>query len=306
VFKRHIYSITVSVYLAVCAIYRDEAPYLREWIEFHRLVGAERFFLYDNRSRDDHRAVLAPYVSGGIVELIDWPQFPGQCAAFSDCLERHRDDARWIAFLDIDEFLFSPTFRPLPQILSDYEQYPGVGVNFALFGSSGHKVAPAGLVIENYRLRASDDRGGTIKSVVDPRRALHNSAGGTNPHAFVYRDGLAVNEQMKPIGRPRLSHSAPVSYSRLRINHYCMKSEQQFRRKLQQPLPHNGKLRPIHPEGFALHDARCSTVTDETLLAYAPAVRRALARPASAVTVESLAAVTPSRQPRPARAAQLP
>ena len=26
-------------YLAVCAIYRNEGPYLREWIEFHRLVG---------------------------------------------------------------------------------------------------------------------------------------------------------------------------------------------------------------------------------------------------------------------------
>ena len=35
-------------YLAICAIYRDEAPYLREWIEFHRLVGVEHFFLYDN------------------------------------------------------------------------------------------------------------------------------------------------------------------------------------------------------------------------------------------------------------------
>lgn len=33
-----------SVYLAVCAIFRDEAPYLAEWIEFHRLVGVEHFY----------------------------------------------------------------------------------------------------------------------------------------------------------------------------------------------------------------------------------------------------------------------
>ena len=38
-----------------------------EWIEFHRLVGVERFFLYDNGSTDDHREVLAPYVEEGIV-----------------------------------------------------------------------------------------------------------------------------------------------------------------------------------------------------------------------------------------------
>ena len=27
--------------LAIAAIFRNEAPYLREWIEFHRLVGVE-------------------------------------------------------------------------------------------------------------------------------------------------------------------------------------------------------------------------------------------------------------------------
>src|SRR5919108_3802620 len=53
-------------YLAACAIYRDEAPYLSEWIEFHRLVGFERFYLYDNLSSDHHREVLAPYVDEGI------------------------------------------------------------------------------------------------------------------------------------------------------------------------------------------------------------------------------------------------
>src|SRR6185312_2800453 len=35
-------------YLAACAIYRDEAEYLAEWLEFHRLVGFERFYLYNN------------------------------------------------------------------------------------------------------------------------------------------------------------------------------------------------------------------------------------------------------------------
>ena len=52
-------------YLAACTIYRDAASYLAEWIEFHRLVGVERFFLYDNGSVDDHREVLAPYVDAG-------------------------------------------------------------------------------------------------------------------------------------------------------------------------------------------------------------------------------------------------
>jgi len=28
--------------LAIAAIFKDEAPYLKEWIEYHKLVGVER------------------------------------------------------------------------------------------------------------------------------------------------------------------------------------------------------------------------------------------------------------------------
>ena len=62
-----------QAYLSACTIYRDAAPYLAEWVEFHRLVGVERFFLYDNGSSDDHRDVLAPYVDEGSVVVHDWP-----------------------------------------------------------------------------------------------------------------------------------------------------------------------------------------------------------------------------------------
>ena len=47
-------------YLAACTIYRDAAEYLPEWIEFHRLMGVERFFLYDNGSADDHERCSPP------------------------------------------------------------------------------------------------------------------------------------------------------------------------------------------------------------------------------------------------------
>ncbi len=34
--------------MSLCAIFKDEADYLREWIEFHRIVGVEHFYLYNN------------------------------------------------------------------------------------------------------------------------------------------------------------------------------------------------------------------------------------------------------------------
>ena len=61
--------------LSICASFRNEAPYLREWIEFHRMMGVDRFYLYDNRSEDGWKAVLQPFIDMGIVEVTYW-KFP--------------------------------------------------------------------------------------------------------------------------------------------------------------------------------------------------------------------------------------
>jgi Glycosyltransferase family 92 len=60
--------------LCVCAIFRDEAPYLKEWIEFHRLVGIQKFYLYNNASTDNYKEVLQRYINKEIVYLTEWPE----------------------------------------------------------------------------------------------------------------------------------------------------------------------------------------------------------------------------------------
>lgn len=59
--------------LSIACIFRDDARFLKEWVAYHRLVGVEHFWLFNNLSVDEYQEVLAPYVAEGIVELIDWP-----------------------------------------------------------------------------------------------------------------------------------------------------------------------------------------------------------------------------------------
>ena len=270
-------------YLAACGIYFNEAPYLEEWIEFHRIVGVEKFYLYDHMSTDDHRAVLKPYVDEGTVVVKEWPDDPGQPSAFGDCLAEHRDEARWIAFIDMDEFLFSPTLAPVPEVLADYEEWPGVVVNWAMFGPSGHETKPPGLVLESYNLRLKDDAKlhHQVKSIVDPRRALR-VGGGVNPHCFEYEDGAAaVDELFRPLDRQPRSATQTVSFDRLRINHYYIKSREQWHAKLEVPSPQNGKVRtglwPPYDRLVKKYDVR-----DETIQAYLPQLKAALAARRSA------------------------
>jgi Glycosyltransferase family 92 len=264
----------VLPYLSIGALYRNEAPYLREWIEFHRLAGVERFFLYNNRSTDDHLEVLAPYVEDGTVVWEDYPDFPPQLACYQRCIETHRHDSRWIAFIDIDEFLFSPTGQPVSSVLRDFEEHPGVAVNCVVFGTSGHQTPPAGPVVENYlhRLGLDRPRSTWVKSIVDPRRAVQV---GNTALYFHYEHGRqAVDEQHQAV---RGHKTDAVSIELLRINHYFTRSQVERERKLGQLRPDNG--RPRNAEGVEERDRRLNEEHDDTILACIASLR---ARPQTA------------------------
>jgi glycosyl transferase family 92 len=224
------------VQLAVCAIFRDEARYLAEWVTFHRIQGVERFYLYDNLSDDDWHSALAPEIEAGIVEVNRWSPHPGQLSAYDDCLERHRDEARWIAMIDIDEFLFSPSGKPLPEVLRRFDTRPAVAVNRRFFGTNGHESAPDGLVTENYPMRARGDNPSNvlIKSIVYPRMTL----GALSAHTFSLR-GIPVGEDGRPV--PTATRD-PATADLLRINHYYAKSEEDFRRKSVTPRADSGTV----------------------------------------------------------------
>jgi hypothetical protein len=268
-------------YLALCAIVRDEGPYLAEWIAFHRLVGVEQFHLYDNGSTDETLAVLAPLVADGVVTVRPWPvpfHLHASRDAYSDCLERVRGRVRWLACLDLDEFLFAPGAWTLPPVLRAYEEFPGVVVRWQVYGSSGHVHASPAPVIERFTRRAPTTwiRNRRVKSIVDPLRAVR----AVNSHHFAYRDGeLAVDETRTRVGlrpRPRFKKrlrplyrflgpalrltdpyaatdvtSRTVSVERLRINHYPIKSRQEFERKARLKRE---KKRYVGLDYFAYHD----------------------------------------------------
>jgi hypothetical protein len=259
------------VTLAVCAIFRDEARYLAEWLTFHRVQGVERFYLYDNLSTDDWRSELGPEIAAGIVEAHHWPDVPGQASAYEDCLRRHRTDTRWIAFIDIDEFLFSPTGKPLPELLREFDNHPGVVVNWRVYGTNGWEHPPDGLVIDNYPLRAPDDHPANrlVKSIVYPRRTLAPTQW-EPAHLFRLR-GNPVGEDKLPV----LKHArVPPTTELLRINHYYAKSEEQSRRKAARPSAVDDAVGWWTVAGFP---PPAAVVGDDSILQFRPELLTALA-----------------------------
>jgi GT2 family glycosyltransferase/SAM-dependent methyltransferase len=261
--------------LAICAIFKDEAAYLREWVEFHQLMGVERFYLYNNNSSDRYLDALQAHIESGSVVLHEWPHQHAQLKVYEHCLKTHGEETDWLAFIDVDEFLFSPKAKLLPDVLADYTDHPGVGVNWVMFGSGGHKHKPKGGVLENFMRRGQLDaalpyehlrladgsfrpENSHIKSIVQPSKV----AACTNPHFMEYANGArAVDENGQPIEGP---FTAKVSIEHLRINHYWSKSEEECRHKFAKGLADGNGERNWNE--YLVHEKIHQGVHDDTVL----------------------------------------
>ena len=224
--------------LSVCAIMKNEAPYVREWIDYHRLLGVKRFYIYDNESTDNLKDVLSWYIKSGIVVYKYFPGAAQQLPAYNECLQNYRNETRWMAFIDADEFIVPVKKKTITSFLKDYEKYPGVGINWICFDSNGHETKPDGGVLENYtRVHRDDGDPGNhhIKSIVQTAFVKEM----INPHfATYYGDRMAVTENKeeiieKPNNQLARAFTDVVSVNKIRINHYFSKSMEEYKAKLE-------------------------------------------------------------------------
>ncbi len=123
--------------ISICGIFKNEASFLKEWIEFHEMIGVEHFYLYNNKSEDSFMEVLQPYIDRGLVTLVDWPYDQAQIKAYKNFYETYRHETQWVSFLDIDEFFCPRYAKTLPKWLDKMDKYPVVVMYWRMFGTSG-------------------------------------------------------------------------------------------------------------------------------------------------------------------------
>jgi hypothetical protein len=193
--------------LAICAIFKNEAPWLKEWVSYHHLVlGVDTFYLYNNESTDNYSEVLEPFIKDGIVQLIDWdsktpehlaygefmdvPWSAAQLGAYNDCLKRALGKVDWVGMIDIDEFIvpakgIGTFYSLLNQAKEDHKGC--LSIHWRVFGTSDVKdIAPNDLLIEKLTkcTMQSHPLNQHVKSLYRPEAvafALVHSASKMNP-----------------------------------------------------------------------------------------------------------------------------
>ncbi|XP_050227689.1 glycosyltransferase family 92 protein At1g27200 [Mercurialis annua] len=160
-------SVTKSELCAATMVY-NVGKFLKEWVMYHSKIGVDKFILYDNESDDDLISVVKELNQQGFnVQTLLWIWPKTQEAGFSHAALLAGDSCKWMMYVDVDEFVFSPSWetqsQPSDQMLKsllpssddDYHsQMTGeVSIKCNEFGPSNRKSHPAEGVTQGYDCR---------------------------------------------------------------------------------------------------------------------------------------------------------
>lgn len=214
--------------LAVVAIAKNEANNIREWVGYHLAIGVDVVYLYDNASDDGTREQIQDFIDTGKVVYTYFPGKNQQLPAYDHAIANYKNVCKYMAFIDCDEFLAVPFGKQLvevvDEIISKTPNAGGLGVNWALYGSSGYEYKQPGLLIETFLKRGKNDAWPNyhVKTIVNPRMVEKY----ISPHFPLYHIGAwSVDSTRK---RQRLWYNHDVDFSIIRCNHYFCKSKEEF------------------------------------------------------------------------------
>lgn len=125
---------------ALIAIAKDEGPYIREWVVYHKKVcGFGEIFVYENDSTDETRKELESMAAEGLCGWKPWPRSehnPPQPKAYWNSLER-KGDWDWMCLMDIDEFLVLKGGESISEFVSKFDETTGsIAFNWGVFYST--------------------------------------------------------------------------------------------------------------------------------------------------------------------------
>lgn len=246
-------------YFSICSMFKNEAPFLKEWVDYHLSIGVDHFYLYDDQSEDNWKEILKPYFDKNLITLksINFENNKKKIV-YENFLNTHKNETYWCAFIDLDEFITIHK-NNIFEVMKNYEKLPAIGANWLMMG--GHNIETDKVMVSDLCNDPFDYSHNNvslhIKSIVNPRKTIPVYV---SPHHFLFNpvisfpeipstydeDGMVISGKARKIGgQPYyFAGSDEPKFNHIFIRHYWLKSEEQFmKRRLNIRRDDNGQVR---------------------------------------------------------------
>ncbi len=139
----------------IVACMKNEAPYIAEWVAYHRAIGVDNFLIYTNGCEDSTSVLLDRMQAMGLVEHRqneDWKgKSPQQFALNQALKEPVVKNADWLIHIDVDEFMNVRCGNgTLDDFFARVPDATNVAMTWRLFGHNGVTQLADDLVIDQF------------------------------------------------------------------------------------------------------------------------------------------------------------
>ena len=137
------YNNSLGSNIAMCSIAKKENLYIEEFVEHYKNLGFKKIFLYDNNELggENFSEVLGNYINNNFVEIKNYRgMLSPQKKAYNDCYVNNNINYDWIAFYDIDEFLYIINYTNINKFLSlpKFKKCSSILINWKYYGDNNN------------------------------------------------------------------------------------------------------------------------------------------------------------------------
>jgi hypothetical protein len=205
--------------ISICAIVKDEKD-LIEWIIYHKLIGFDHFYIYDN---NDSPLKLN-------FEFCTVVRFPGsfvQIEAYKHYLSNFSQQSDYVCVIDADEYVVI-NGKNILESISKFPDHDAIVLNWKNFVNLNEKRSDGLLfdVVRHWQV-TKNGYSPVIKTISKTKNLIDID----NPHYFIY------NKEAKVLGADfleqkddKLLHNL-IKEPIIWINHYYIKSLKEFKFK---------------------------------------------------------------------------
>ncbi|WP_298494123.1 glycosyltransferase family 2 protein [uncultured Maritimibacter sp.] len=224
---------------------KNEAPYILEWVAYHRMLGVDNFLIYTNDCTDGTAEILDRLQELGVLQHRDNTKWKGnspqQYALNKALKEPVIQTAEWVIHIDVDEFINVRTGNGrLQDFLALVPDATNVAMTWRLFGHNGVTDLSQDLVIAQFddaapKFCPKPHTAWGFKTMTKNMGAYEklschrpNKLDGALRDAvqWVNGSGQVMSESYKDKGWR--SDLKTIGYDLLQLNHYALRSAESF------------------------------------------------------------------------------
>lgn len=142
--NKHIY----KHYISIGAVFKQEEHALDEWIQHYLKLGVDHLYLINDFSTDNFQTIIDkyPYQITLFNNDIVTEEFGRQMQIYEKYLKPVLNETEYMAILDLDEFLYSPSQMSFKDFFTKYNKYSHYTISWINFGSNKQIDQPPTLI----------------------------------------------------------------------------------------------------------------------------------------------------------------